>query len=417
MAQPTAQDAALDTDSRILIAFFVLLMLGSIGVVVLTAADLTRPLRELERRADSVRRGDLLRPGAGVIVEGDEVGRLYEAFEEMRQALSERFRSSTEVHFALEAQVARRTAELERRNRELQEALGALKRAQTELLAAEKMASMGRLVAGIAHEINNPVNAVVNTAGPLAEALGELLDLLAREPPDGVLREALRTSIEDMRDMLRVVQRGARRTKEIVQALHNYSRGDGGQPVPVDVQRCLEDSLDLLAHYLKQGIEVHRDYGPLPQVPGFSGQLQQVFMNLLTNAAQALGQPDPGAAPEIRITTRRITAPGAGGDGADREARSAAVQDREARSAAVQDRVLVRIADNGPGIPGHVLPRIFDPFFTTKDVGQGSGLGLSIVHSIVERHGGTIAVETELGHGTAFLVTLPIGAERVQQTQ
>jgi signal transduction histidine kinase len=181
--------------------------------------------------------------------------------------------------------------------------------------------------------------------------------------------------------MLRVIQSGVRRTKEIVQALHNYSRGDDERPVVVDLHRGLDESLELLRHHLRHGIVVERHYGPeveAGRVHGFGAQLQQVFMNLLTNAAQALGEKPEGGT--IRLTTERRG-----------------------------DRVVITVADDGPGIPPELLPRIFDPFFTTKDVGQGSGLGLSIVHGIVERHGGSISVESQVGKGTTFTVTLPAG--------
>jgi hypothetical protein len=281
----------------------------------------------------------------------------------MRRALNEKLRSSTEINLSLEQEVTRRTAELERRNRELAEALERLKRAQDELVRSEKMASMGRLVAGIAHEINNPVNAVVNTVGPLESTLEGLADGGA---------------IADVREMIRVIQNGAKRTKEIVQALHSYSRGDD-RLVEVDLHRGIDESLELLRHHLKNGITVERSYGEVGRVRGHAGQLHQVFMNLLTNAAQALSDQERGGT--IRIATAR--------EG---------------------DRVVISVADDGPGIPAEVLPRIFDPFFTTKDVGQGSGLGLSIVHGIVDRHGGNIRVASEVGHGTTFTVILPAGA-------
>jgi signal transduction histidine kinase len=224
------------------------------------------------------------------------------------------------------------------------------------------MASMGRLVAGIAHEINNPVNAVVNTVGPLEQTLSSL--------------PVATTEKRDLAEMIRVIQRGAHRTKEIVQALHNYSRGDDAGMVEVDLQRGIDESLDLLRHHLKNGISVERKYGDVGRVRGHAGQLHQVFMNLLTNAAQALGGRAQGG--HIRIATARQ-------DG----------------------RAVITVADDGPGIPPEVLPRIFDPFFTTKDVGEGSGLGLSIVHGIVERHGGTISVASDVGKGTTFTVSLP----------
>lgn len=347
---------------KILIYFFFVLLTVSMGLVILVAADLTAPIRDLERRADAMAKGDLVRPVISPSGEADEVGRLTFAFEEMRRALNEKLRSSTEINLSLEQEVTRRTAELERRNKELADALAELRRTQDELIRSEKMASMGRLVAGIAHEINNPVNAVVNTVGPLEQTLAEL-------PADDTRRK-------DISEMIRVIQRGARRTKEIVQALHNYSRGDDDRLVDVDLQRGIDDSLDLLRHHLKNGIRVERQYGDVGRVRGHAGQLHQVFMNLLTNAAQALG--DRGHGGTIRVTTERK-------DG----------------------KAVITVADDGPGIPSELLPRIFDPFFTTKDVGQGSGLGLSIVHGIVERHGGTIAVDSAVGSGTTFTVSLP----------
>jgi len=362
--------ASIERPIELLLFFFVLLAAASLGIVVLVATDVTRPIRQLERRADAMARGDLSRPVVNVSGEADEVGRLTYAFEEMRRALNEKLRSSTEINLSLEAEVSRRTAELSRRNQELADALAALQRTQAELVRSEKMASMGRLVAGIAHEINNPVNALVNTAGPLE---GTIEELMAGGAPEAARAE----KVDEVRDMLRVIKSGVRRTKEIVQALHNYSRGDDERVVEVDLHRGLDESLELLRHHLRRGIAVERRYDPqAARVRGYGAQLQQVFMNLLTNAAQALGETPAGGT--IRLTTERQG-----------------------------DRVVITVADDGPGIPPEALPRIFDPFFTTKDVGQGSGLGLSIVHGIVERHGGSIAVDSQLGRGTTFTVTLP----------
>jgi two-component system NtrC family sensor kinase len=175
--------------------------------------------------------------------------------------------------------------------------------------------------------------------------------------------------------MMRVIQNGARRTQSIVQALHNYSRTDEERVVDFDLNRGLDDSLELLRHHLKGHIAVSRRYAEVGRIRGHAGQLNQVFMNLLSNAAQAVAGRD-GA--RIDLVTRRA-------DG----------------------QVVIEVIDNGPGIPAEILPRIFDPFFTTKEVGQGSGLGLSIVHGIVERHGGTIEVDSHVGGGTTFTVTLP----------
>src|SRR5262249_54050109 len=191
------------------------------------------------------------------------------------RAMRDKLRSTESLSVALEREVMRRTEDLEHTNRELRETLESLKRAQDELVRSEKLASMGRLVAGIAHGINNPVNAMVNTLTPLEDTLG---NRLGGQVP------------EEVREMLQVIQRGAARTKAIVQALHSYSRGDSERLVEVDVHRALDESLELLRHHLKQGITVERKYGQVGRVRGFAGQLQQVFMNLLTNAAQALGE-------------------------------------------------------------------------------------------------------------------------------
>ncbi|MFT3692165.1 MAG: ATP-binding protein [Kofleriaceae bacterium] len=348
-----------------LFVFFLVLFAACGGIVVFTVAQFMAPIRKLEQRADSMARNELADP-VPVAGEGDEIGRLTLALEEMRRKLRDKLRSTEEVNLDLERAVQMRTHDLARKNRELAETLDKLTRAQQQLVRSEKLASIGQLVAGIAHEINNPVNAIVNTVGPLEEAVGEI---------DSDNPQARAEAAKDVRDMVRVVHRGAQRTKAIVSALHNYSRTDDESIVDFDIDRSIDDSLELLRHQLKGNIEVIKQYGDPGRVRGHAGQINQVFMNLLTNAAQALSGRDKA---EITIKT-----------------------------SGVQDGIEVRIGDNGPGIPAEVLPRIWDPFFTTKDVGEGTGLGLSIVHELVERHGGSIEVDTKLGEGTTFVVKLP----------
>lgn len=343
-----------------LLVFFLVLFGACAGIVAFTVSQFMAPIRRLEQRADAMARGELADPVAAG-GEGDEIGRLTLALEEMRRALRDKLRSTEEVNLDLERAVQMRTADLARKNRELAEALDKLTRAQEQLVRSEKLASIGQLVAGIAHEINNPVNAIVNTVGPLEEAVSNI----DNDP------EAAKEVVE----MIKVVQRGAQRTKAIVSALHNYSRTDDESVVDFDIDRSIDDSLELLRHLLKQNVTVEKKYNNPGRVRGHAGQINQVFMNLLTNAAQALAHRDNAT---ITIETR--------GD---------------------EESVEVRISDNGPGIPAEVLPRIWDPFFTTKDVGEGTGLGLSIVHELVERHGGTIECDTKLGEGTTFTVRLP----------
>jgi signal transduction histidine kinase len=347
-----------------LLVFFFVLFGACGGIVAFTVAQFMAPIRRLEQRADAMARGELADPVA-VGGEGDEIGRLTLALEEMRRALRDKLRSTEEVNLDLERAVQMRTADLARKNRELAETLDKLTRAQEQLVRSEKLASIGQLVAGIAHEINNPVNAIVNTVGPLEEAINEI---------GGANPDTRGDAARDVREMVRVVQRGAQRTKAIVTALHNYSRTDDESVVDFDIDRSIDDSLELLRHLLKDKTVLKR-YGDVGRVRGHAGQVNQVFMNLLTNAAQALSGREDAT---ITIETT--------GDASTVE---------------------VKIRDNGQGIPPDILPRIWDPFFTTKDVGEGTGLGLSIVHELVERHGGTIECETKLGAGTVFTVKLP----------
>ena len=217
------------------------------------------------------------------------------------------------------------------------------------------------------------MNAIVNTVGPLEDSIRDI------ESDDAAKRHEV---ADDIRDMVRVVKRGAQRTKAIVQALHNYSRTDDEQVVDFDLDRSLDDSLELLRHLLRERVVVEKRYGDVGRMRGHAGQLGQVFMNLLTNAAQAVaGREDA----RIVIETETLAA----------------------TSSTRGESISIRIRDNGPGIPTAVLPRIWDPFFTTKEVGEGTGLGLSIVHELVQRHYGTIEVNTELGRGTEFHIVIP----------
>ena len=339
-------------------------MAAIFGVIALLVRDVVSPLRALEERSLEMAKGQLARP-VPPWGEADEIGRLAVMFEEMRRSLRDRLRSTESINVDLEREVRRRTEALEQRNAELREALEKLRRAQDNLVRSEKLASMGRLVAGIAHEINNPVNAVINSLGPLDEIVKKIA------AGEG---EAPSTMAKEAEEILGVVQRGASRTKAIVQALHGYARGDDSVQREVHLARSVDDSLGLLQHRLRH-VTVAKEIEPGVRIMGFPGQIDQVLMNLLTNAAQAIGEPGG----TIRIQARNL-----------------------------DDRVALVIADDGPGIPPDVLPRIFDPFFTTKDVGEGSGLGLSIVHGIVERHGGHIEVASQPGQGTRFSLSFPL---------
>jgi signal transduction histidine kinase len=334
------------------------------GLVVLLIRDVVVPLRALEERSSEMANGQLARP-VPPWGEADEIGRLAVIFEEMRRSLRDRLRSTESINVDLEREVRRRTEALEQRNAELHEAIEKLRRAQDNLIRSEKLASMGRLVAGIAHEINNPVNAVINSLGPLDDLIKQIAAGEGGAPAE-MATEAM--------EILAVVQRGASRTKAIVQALHGYARGDESVQREVSLARSVDETLGLLQHRLRH-VKVVKNVEPNARIMGFPGQIDQVLMNLFTNAAQAIG--DKGGTITASVETQ-------------------------------DNRVLLTVADDGPGIPKDVIPRIFDPFFTTKDVGEGSGLGLSIVHGIIERHGGHIEVESEVGRGTKFSISFPL---------
>jgi PAS domain S-box-containing protein len=282
-----------------------------------------------------------------------------------------------------------------------------LKQAQTQLIQTEKMSGLGQLVAGIAHEINNPVNFIYGNLSYITNYTQDLLGLIGLyqkhypEPHPEISQEAeaidLEFLLEDLAKILDSLKVGSERIRQIVLSLRNFSRLDEADVKPVDVHEGIDSTLLILQHRLKhkadgRGIHLVKDYGPLPMLECYPGQLNQVFMNLLSNAIDALEQWDEQRSPEeiptkpaqITISTRL---------------------DSDERS----DRALIIIHNNGPTIPESVQLRLFEPFFTTKPVGKGTGLGLSISHQIVvEKHRGSLTCRSHPETGTEFRIELPI---------
>lgn len=285
---------------------------------------------------------------------------LYDYRERVRDETAQRRITQLEARRRIEE--AHKLAEIEHlRNVEL-------KAAQTQLVESEKMASLGQLTAGIAHEINNPVTFIASSIGPLRRDLRDY-EALGGQGPEA---EELRVEI---RSLLDSIEMGARRTSEIVKSLRVFSRLDEGSIKSADLIAGLESTLTLLSSRVRGHVEIVKDFEAIPYVECRAGQINQVFMNLITNALDAL-------------------------EGIERATITIKVMQPD------EDHVRVRIADNGPGIPEHIRSRIFEPFFTTKDVGKGTGLGLSISYGIIERHGGRIEVTND--GGAVFTISLPI---------
>jgi signal transduction histidine kinase len=360
---------------RAALALFFLVLLGlCTGIVALIASDLSAPLRALEKRAGEMAQGDLRHPvvtGA----EADEVGRLAFALDDMRRSLEEQIRTVEELNVNLEEKVTQRTSDLARANEYLREAVASLTRAQDQLVRSEKLASIGQLVAGVAHELNNPISAVSNCIDPLETSLEQLVASAEAGAGGGDTGAEV---VEDVLGMLRVIRSGTGRIQRIVSALLSYARTDGEGAEAVDLNAVIDETLEIAGHLLAK-VEVQRDLASPGPVRGDPGQLGQVFMNLVANAAQAVSG-KPGA--RIRVQTRRRG-----------------------------DRVEAVVSDNGPGVPDELRARIFDPFFTTKEVGTGTGLGLSISYEIVVSHGGTLELSTTAEPGATFVVSLPVAPD------
>ncbi len=283
--------------------------------------------------------------------------------------------------------------DLEKQNAELARSKAELERLQTQIVHSEKMASLGQLAAGIAHELNNPAGFIYGNMEHLKQCAAGLERLqkyydeapLPTQVADGAAVVKKEVGYEhllaDLNSIVADCFNGAARIRDVVQNLRLFSRLDEAEFKKVDLHEGLDSTIRLLSQYYGSGrIILERDYSELPPVDCYAGQLNQVWMNLLVNAAQAVGQEGI-----VRVTTRKE-----------------------------RDAATVTIKDTGRGIAPEHLKKIFDPFFTTKAVGEGTGLGLSITYGIIERHGGFIKVESHLGEGTTFTVTIPFDAGKQQ---
>lgn len=312
------------------------------------------------------------------------------------EALKENDRIIIEQNITLEKEVNIRTAALNESNENLQTLLIDFKQAQTQLVEAEKLASLGMLTAGIAHEINNPINFVTSNVNPLRRDIDQIFEALKEIERIGLSDDTLsekKEEIENVKSKLEIVylkeeikfllegiEDGAKRTTGIVKSLRIFSRVDEYDLKLADVNLGMQSTLVILNSHFDNNIKIEANYGDLPFIDCYPGKLNQVFLNLLTNAAYALKKKfgnKPGG--ELKITTR-----------------------------VNGDSVSIHVEDNGSGMSDDVKSKIFDPFYTTKDVGEGTGLGLSISYQTILKHRGEIIINSSPDNGAEFIIKLPL---------
>jgi two-component system NtrC family sensor kinase len=302
-----------------------------------------------------------------------------------------------EQNVILEQKVLERTHELIETNEELSVTLEDLKQTQSQLVASEKMASLGQLTAGIAHEINNPINFVTSNVSPLTRDVNQLLEALESIETIGLSEKSTaekQQEIEDYKEdldfdylkieinhLLKGIHEGASRTAEIVKGLRVFSRLDEDDLKKADINEGLDSTLIIMNSALSTNkIKVIKEYGNIPPAECYPGKLNQVFLNIISNAIHAIakvhGESGEG---ELKIAT-------------------------ESRD----ENIYISIKDNGSGMDGKTISKIFDPFFTTKDVGEGTGLGMSIAYNTIKKHSGQISIQSEPGEGTEMIIQIPI---------
>ena len=346
------------------IAAVILLLIITILV---TSNAVLKPLNELVEAIQNVQLSD--QPVEIPIKSDTEIGLLTESFNSMSRNIA---RARTDLKTKI--------VELERTNQELREA-------QSKLVHSSKMISLGQLVAGVAHELNNPIGFIYSNMAHLREYAQKLIQLAeaAETNPQSVAQLKVDLDLDyikkDLPKLIASCEDGARRTRDIVLGLRNFSRLEEAKLKEIDLHEALDSTLNLLAGELKNRIQVHKQYGKLPLVTCYASQINQVFMNILSNASQAISGPG-----NIWLVTKVV------GQGTPKP------------------MVSVSIQDSGQGMTAQVIEKIFDPFFSTKGVGQGTGLGLSISYGIVQNHGGDIQVKSQMGIGTEFLITIPVKA-------
>ena len=380
-----------------LIGIVLLILLLPIFIVSLWSSNrFLKPIFDLQKVAEEIANSGDLSINIPIYTT-DEIGKLALILKKMTKNLKLSFEDNSRSNENLRLLTENLELRVDERTEALSDALGNLKNTQSQLVQSEKMSSLGQLVAGIAHELNNPISSVHVNTPMLKQYIENLLNIIdfsieyfnnnseITSDFQSLLTNQLESIDyvfvkEDIIDLLVAQEDAAKRIRDIVLSLRTFSRLDEAEIKSIDINQGIDNTINILKHEIKHRIAIHKDYQLAQNVECFPGEINQVILNILANAAQAIV--DNG---NIWLSTY-------------------SVDNKIAR---------ISISDDGPGLPDTLKSKIFDPFFTTKPIGSGTGLGLSISYGIIEKHHGKIVVEDRTPHGATFIIEIPISQEKI----
>jgi len=373
----------------LIVAVTLALLIPIVFISIWSSMRFVKPIIDLQEFAESIAQSGEIRTNIPKL-SNDEVGRLGDVLQRMILNLKNLFEENKKANEELQQLTENLEIRVEERTQALSQALDKLKQAQSQLVQSEKMVGLGQLVAGIAHELNNPISSIYANTPILNNYINDIFEIINKLTLDENIKSSdLEIWLEEIdfdfiKEDIFLLLSGqadaAKRIRDIVLSLRNFSRLDESEIKFADINLGLENTINILRHQIKHRVEIRCDYQLTDQVECFPGEINQVLMNILANASQAIkGEGN------IWITTTKID----------------------------NQFAQIKIQDDGPGIPEKILNKTFDPFFTTKVVGEGTGLGLSISYGIIEKHHGEISIENAKPHGAIFTIKLPLSQDKI----